>query len=230
MEPTPEMVLDLAPRAGEIDPKGTYCGRPTTSRGPCRMPRLIVYAIPAYERMFGERRDMQWEMGGCKRHLTGAEKTFATVATRLADAEQMLLEHRQVEDVRERYGSGDRSAAPACWAWFDVDCLALERGYPVKLPHDLVTLEEWQQGRCAICGSSEALVWDHDPWSGLVRGLLNRACNREGFGRFALYRQRHPASMFEIRAPYSPGMRARPLPEIQRITREALAVGQVAER
>lgn len=49
----------------------------------------------------------------------------------------------------------------------------------VEQGHDdgLDQLREWQAGRCAICGSAELLVTDHDHASLLVRGLLCISCN-----------------------------------------------------
>lgn len=199
--------LTLIPRAGDPNPKASaWCGRPR-KRGACRMPRAMVSAAPWYERIGRVGPDLQWELGGCKDHLTEAEKEFAFIAARLVDAEYAVLEYRRGEEVRALMSSRTvhEPLPPACWGWYNVDQMASERGYAVETPTDLAGLETWHQGKCAICGDRAALVRDHDHWSGLVRGMLCRTCNgNEGghAGIFSLYRQRHPAMIFNLRIPY----------------------------
>lgn len=41
------------------------------------------------------------------------------------------------------------------------------------------SLSGWQGGHCAACGFSERLILDHDHETGLERGYLCRACNRD---------------------------------------------------
>lgn len=70
-------------------------------------------------------------------------------------------------------------------------------------------LEDWQNGRCAVCGVRSALIIDHDHESGLVRGLLCKGCNvREGqgsgsrYGDIVKYRQRPPVEILCIEIEY----------------------------
>lgn len=59
------------------------------------------------------------------------------------------------------------------------------------------TLMREQAGMCAACGTREAKHLDHDHYSGLVRGMLCRACNlREGRGQLDApgYYARPPAN------------------------------------
>lgn len=45
-------------------------------------------------------------------------------------------------------------------------------------PEPGADLWAWQAGRCAWCGYKDSLVEDHCHQTGLVRGLLCRACNQ----------------------------------------------------
>lgn len=89
----------------------------------------------------------------------------------------------------------ETAPAPVCWSW-------LEPG-PVRAdPWGAVVL--WQAGRCAICGTADLLVRDHDHYTGRRRGLLCRGCNvHEGFCwdsscRCAAYRYRPPAAIVGV--------------------------------
>jgi hypothetical protein len=71
----------------------------------------------------------------------------------------------------------------------------------------LAALYEWQDDRCAVCGTKRgSLMVDHDHETALVRGLLCGTCNtREGMGRqgaFAAYRQNPPAAILGVREVY----------------------------
>lgn len=200
--------IEFINRAGEPGARATaWCGRPNARKGQCRGARVIVSAAPWYERVFRTGLNLQWEMGGCKRHLTEAEETFISLTKRLVEYEETVLSYKRENDVRSLAESrgGIEPRPPECWSWYNVDLMAADRGYKAKRPTTLAELEEWHQGRCAICGRMSALVRDHCHWSGLVRGLLCRDCNRKearGSGIFSLYRQRHPALMFGLRIPY----------------------------
>jgi len=65
-------------------------------------------------------------------------------------------------------------------------------------------MAKWHRGRCAICGQKSAkLVDDHDHEINLFRGFLCKSCNtREGCSGdpvFDLWRERHPAIIFNIK-------------------------------
>lgn len=73
-------------------------------------------------------------------------------------------------------------------------------------------MRKWMAGRCATCGdrSPGSLVEDHCHETGLFRGYLCRSCNtREGYSGdypdslFGMYRERNPATIFNIKQPYS---------------------------
>lgn len=94
---------------------------------------------------------------------------------------------------------------PACWSWPE----------PTEFPGAEDSLErwqaviDWQAGRCAACGRPGPLVEDHDHYTGLVRGWLDRGCNTaEGMAHISgrefwfQYRERNPASIWRLKADY----------------------------
>lgn len=105
---------------------------------------------------------------------------------------------------------------PACWSWPSPDAGGADRikeTYSASVREKLTdmdfaeqAMDEWHEGRCAICGHRESLVTDHDHQTGLVRGKLCRSCNtcegtRHG-GVWDKYRQRNPATIWEVESPY----------------------------
>lgn len=194
-------------------PAPAACGKPG-KKGPCRRLRKTVQYSPngwldAYSTLY-------WQLSGCcEPHLDESDRAIlllleeieernrrvAKYVVRARDLAAELAVVQAAEEMRDEEAARERVAAdPACWAWF---------GLPgIPGPTDLATLEEWQAGRCAVCGKVTPLVRDHDHWSGLIRGLLCWQCNREeggGYdfsGPFAAYRQLHPARYYQLRIPY----------------------------
>ena len=110
----------------------------------------------------------------------------------------------------------ETNSDPACWSW-EPDTGAILERIKASVPQVArehisdegwgeALLEDWQAGRCAICGNRRRLVTDHDHHSGMIRGLLCRSCNiLEGMGRvgvFAKYRERNPAAICGVLVPY----------------------------
>lgn len=98
-------------------------------------------------------------------------------------------------------GTGPVTATdyPACWTWPlpDEPVATLEAAY------------EWQDDRCAVCGSTKRrMVEDHDHETSWCRGKLCRSCNAlEGHAgldslRFERYRLVNPASIFGVEEAY----------------------------
>lgn len=108
-----------------------------------------------------------------------------------------------------------KPAEPACWSWPVADAHHMAAAQCRRSgPREgwltgMALLEDWQQGRCAVCGNRpRVLAEDHDHATGLVRGLLCRGCNvQEGAGRAALalferYRRRPPVALLDIEVAY----------------------------
>lgn len=90
---------------------------------------------------------------------------------------------------------------PACWSW----------PLPDRLPDGRlgITLAEWHDGRCAMCGiGGGGNVCDHDHRTAMVRGYLCHSCNtREGMDRgqsaaWENYRLRPPATILGVEVQY----------------------------
>lgn len=84
---------------------------------------------------------------------------------------------------------------PACWAW---------ELPPLPVRNHLGNVQEWQAGRCAVCGRSDhMLVEDHDHATGDTRGYLCERCNNmEGRSNprpvFAAYQRQYPTLMLGV--------------------------------
>lgn len=135
----------------------------------------------------------------CRSHMTELE-----VLTRDA-----MLAMDQAGEVA-RLGAVE----PACWSWPLPDYLVQ--------PDDLDAVADWQDDRCAVCGSRRRpQVEDHDHDTGWVRGYLCRSCNAlEGTdgrpGVFTRYRQRNPATMLGVRVRYVSPLTGPAMPRPQR--------------
>ncbi|MGV9278025.1 endonuclease domain-containing protein [Streptomyces griseosporeus] len=128
--------------------------------------------------------------------------------THLNDAERAKYEadkaaQRAVWEPYRRERSALVLGDPACWGW-----PVPAAGPPVPEDQAAAVLNDWQQGRCAICATTEDLVNDHDHQTGLMRGRLCRRCNtNEGMdGRpgtvYEKYRRRPPTRILGIRLRY----------------------------
>lgn len=158
------------------------CGRTTKRNRPCTLPP--VSSAPS-----------------CFNHLTPEERE-RHAAERAAPSPFDLIPADPAE--------------PACWSWpvavvadlAEAACAGLSDQTRAMVLSDggaLLAMDEWHQGRCAICGRRAVLVLDHDHTTNLVRGHLCKSCNvREAHtgGVFELYRQRPPAAILGVREQY----------------------------
>jgi hypothetical protein len=153
-----------------------------------------------------------------------------------------------VNYVRRRYwvpGNGwERRAVPvpwptepACWSW-PVPELPDAEEVPLVLARYGVPLRQvggsasqvahacrfalFHNHQCAICGTVDHLVVDHDYRSKRVRGFLCNPCNsNEGRAwaaaapAFVGYRRRHPARILDYQDTYGEGARCRPFVDAQ---------------
>lgn len=126
---------------------------------------------------------------GCAVHLTAEER--AENDDRRAEAERL-------------WASWVYPETPICWSIpvTDADMAAV-----LCADEETASLmiAAWQRDLCAICGSGDALVLDHDHGTALIRGWLCRSCNTaepHRGGVFDLYRERPPTTMLGIRARY----------------------------
>lgn len=132
------------------------------------------------------RKDRLGNSPRCRKHLRATGLDHLEIYLDRAPIErEAIVEAIQLSRLRAeaRRGRGPL-ATPACWSW------------PVVAG---MSMEEFQQGRCAACGITKYLVWDHDHFTGIGRGQLCRNCNvQEGSSnqrRVRLYRKRPPAAI-----------------------------------
>lgn len=156
----------------------------------CRAPRLSALLLMG---------DFDYQSPACAAHATAAERD----------------EHRAVlARERERLHEYHRSIPVECWSWpvMDEHKVRAEAARTCDDPKEArrlawVLLAQWQDGRCAICGSPAERL-DHDHVTALVRGWLCHCCNvGEGFadlpgGHFERYRAKNPASILGIEIRY----------------------------
>jgi hypothetical protein len=162
------------------------CGRPTRRGTPCK------------------RRPAEWHSDWPEPQEPGACYVHMPDADRRAQVRHVVADER-------KFGRKRDQAEPACWSW-PAPAAGTGNGMDTLLPgtDEWEFLASWQDGRCAICGSSpKTLVTDHDHLTGLVRGLLCYSCNAvEGHagegskGMIASYRRRHPAIILGLTVPY----------------------------
>jgi len=116
------------------------------------------------------------------------------------------------EELRQRRLASIPPAA--CWSW---PVTAEHRAQAAQVakcadPEEawqlgMRLLEDWQDGRCAMC-PARASDTDHDHKTGLVRGLLCHSCNLcEGHASdpedpYVQYRSRNPATILGIQVRY----------------------------
>lgn len=164
------------------------CGRPTKSGARCKRDRMpspsgTDYVSPA-----------------CGSHASGDERADNARA-HAADLERGRAFRRSLPVRCHEWGvtDVDLARAAAAMACADQDeCHALATGL----------LDDWQDGRCAVCAQPGPLVTDHDHETARIRGLLCRFCNGkeagdyEPGGRFDRYRARNPASILGLEVAY----------------------------
>lgn len=132
-------------------------------------------------------------------------------AARTAAFDALHPELKALWERRARMYGG----APACWSWpvqpehtraalESATADSLEAGEELAI----ALLDDWQDSRCAVCGSNWETVTEHDHITGLVRGLLCRSCNTlEGGHQDAghvwdRYRQLPPTLILGVRLRY----------------------------
>lgn len=172
------------------------CTRITKAGAPCKSGQVTWY------------RSEMADPEACISHLTAEERTELKAINARFDAEFVQPWLAQEAALF--------NADPACWSWKPPtadDLAAVKESYSEAVRAVLadddwpaILMGQWQDGRCAICGTKGALVEDHDHQTGLVRGDLCRSCNTcEGFrsgGVWDKYRERNPASICGIRERY----------------------------
>lgn len=154
------------------------CGHKTRKGAPCKNAPVMWFSDwPPPE-----------APGRCKTHLTAEDRA--------------LLEGCLLAGEQER-----QKLVPACWSWPLPFSDGTEPPSSPQMPEDSGRdlLIAWQDGRCALCGETGALVEDHDHETGMVRGFLCRTCNSmEGHasegadGRIGCYRERPPTVILGI--------------------------------
>lgn len=114
---------------------------------------------------------------------------------------------------------------PACWSWAtdELDLNEIWLADPLDVEdRALRILNDWQAGRCAMCGDVESLREDHSHETGLVRGFLCHPCNvQEGAqgssSPLEHYRQLSPAAILGITVRYfNPVLGRYAEPEVER--------------
>lgn len=188
------------------------CGGPGKDH-PCRMKCKVATLYIDDRGMFDDRYLRRWPLSGCGSHLSDVDRALLEAIELyegLADnVGRQLREARVTALLEPCHHRPQDQDPPVCWSWFRED-----RG---PRPTDLASLERWQRGACAACGSVEALSIDHDHWCGMVRGFLCWTCNGgtgspggpAQDGPLGCYRQRHPAGHFGLKIPYTSGMAVR---------------------
>jgi hypothetical protein len=96
------------------------------------------------------------------------------------------------------------SLTPVCWEWEVPDTFSSFNPF--------TRIEEWQAGRCGICGKLDTLVMDHDHETDLCRGMICRSCNyHESVDShsepYASWRRVSVCSLLKIDLPYTPRTR-----------------------
>lgn len=139
--------------------------------------------------------------------------------THLSTEERRVYEEaksREVSFLAYLVARNPPPTEPACWSWEPTTSADMERVKTLipEIARQYISnedwaellLDEWQAGRCAICGHRKPLVRDHSHSSGYTRGLLCRSCNiSEGMGGegiFARYRELNPAVICGLRVRY----------------------------
>jgi len=170
------------------------CGRPRRADGrPCQSHRVVLPPLLGAQSMFRVT-DIRLPESCCH-HLTAAERALMD-SLRAREAAELARIRAQIDPD------------PACWRWpvtaehrARVAAIYACNG-PVVRERSMRLLRDWQDGRCAICGTGVAEVTDHDHKTTLVRGRLCKSCNvREGFdpdGPFARYRLRYPVAILGL--------------------------------
>ena len=180
--------------------RDSVCGRPTNQGTPCTKGRLHWW-VGLFAVEYAD---------GCKWHVSQRSREAYEAGKQAFEARRLAALY----------------ADPICWAWSvpqDMDNWTprldgyidsqttdetLQYLMSDRAPREYMLLDEWQDGRCAICGDRERLVEDHDHATGLTRGYLCHGCNtREGNDHgsatlFGKYRELHPTRMLGLNIRY----------------------------